>query len=298
MRREEIAEEPLGRLAGRRGITPPWAVIRPRCVEQLRGRSDRTGLLVGCAEDDQSDPREDRRGRAHRTWLDGDVEGAIQEAPAPEDTGSLAHREDLGVSGRIAVDLTPVVRSRDHGALADDRGTDGDVVVNACSRRLIESLSHEVRVVRWTGDPLREGRTGVWTLLHIPRYLVSISRAAASSAAAPLKTIAPLFITYIRSPTADASARFCSTSRMVSPPARRCASATPTSSTSFSATPACATRCAATPVTSTPPIRMTPRRGRRKPAIADNVVVLPAPLRPTSETAWPASIVRSTPCST
>src|SRR5207302_1360683 len=207
MRREEIAEEPLGLFAGRREITPPWAVIRPRCVEQLRGRSDRTGLLFGCAEDDQSDPREDRRGRAHRTWLDGDVEGAIQEAPAPEDTGSLAHREDLGVSGRIAVDLTPVVRSRDHGALADDRGTDGDVVVDACSRRLIESLSHEVRVVRWTGDPLREGRTGVCTLLHIPRYLVSISRAAASSAAAPLKTIAPLFITYIGSPTPDAIAQ-------------------------------------------------------------------------------------------
>src|SRR5207245_11166652 len=99
MRREEIAEEPLGLFAGRREITPPWAVIRPRCVEQLRGRSDRTGLLVGGAEDDQRDPREDRRGRAHRTWLDGDVEGAIQEAPAPEDTGSRASREGLRLRG-------------------------------------------------------------------------------------------------------------------------------------------------------------------------------------------------------
>src|ERR671916_1793852 len=62
--------------------------------------------------------------------------------------------------------------------------------------------------------------------------------------------------------------------------------------------PAWATLCRGRLRRSLPRKRMTPSRRRRMPMIARRVVVLPAPLRPSSVTVSPSRMSRSTPCRT
>src|SRR5919112_1084714 len=62
--------------------------------------------------------------------------------------------------------------------------------------------------------------------------------------------------------------------------------------------PAWATLWSGSPSRSLPRKRMTPSRRRRMPMIARRVVVLPAPLRPSSVTVSPSRMSRSTPCRT
>src|ERR1700676_184457 len=65
-----------------------------------------------------------------------------------------------------------------------------------------------------------------------------------------------------------------------------------------SAMPARAARCAAWPDRSRPSSRMRPADGFTSPMIALMVVLLPAPLEPSSAMIWPFSTARFTPCST
>src|SRR6202035_2891297 len=65
-----------------------------------------------------------------------------------------------------------------------------------------------------------------------------------------------------------------------------------------SAMPARAARCAGQPDRSCPSSRIRPADGLTSPMIALMVVLLPAPLAPSSAMIWPFSTVRFTPCST
>src|SRR5258708_29094918 len=104
--------------------------------------------------------------------------------------------------GRVGVDLAAVARASDDGAVSDDRSADRNVAMVRGETSLLEGLTHEALVVRWSCDGccVREWGAAVRSVLHTPRYRVSTSPSAASSAVLPLTTIVPLFITRMRCP--------------------------------------------------------------------------------------------------
>src|SRR5439155_1292374 len=63
LRREELTEQPLDFVAQQWVEPPARAVVRPRCIEELRVGSHRTSFLVGRSEDHQGDTSEDGRAR-------------------------------------------------------------------------------------------------------------------------------------------------------------------------------------------------------------------------------------------
>src|SRR5207302_10355368 len=144
------------------------------------------------------------------------------QAPAAERPRGLTDRDELGVRGRVGIDFAAVAGARDHLAGPHDRRTDRHVAVLGGATALVQRLAHEPIVVGRTRDGagVGERRAAVRPLLHTPRYRVSTSRSAASSAGVPANTIVPLFMTRMRCPTCVASPRFCSTRRRASPVAR------------------------------------------------------------------------------
>jgi len=62
----------------------------------------------------------------HRAGLERDVEGAIQQPPMAEGRAGFAHRDDLGVCGRVVIGLAPVGASPDDsaGRIVNDHATD------------------------------------------------------------------------------------------------------------------------------------------------------------------------------
>src|SRR5438309_2689281 len=223
LRREERGEEPLDVVAQQRVEAPARTMIGPGSVEKLRVGSHRARLLVRRTEDDECDPCEHGGAGAHRTRLDGHVKRAVRESPSAEYARRLADREELSVRSGIGISLAAVAGARDDGAVADDRRTDRNVALLPRATGLFHRVAHEAVVVAGPRELFGHGerRTAVRPLLHTPRYRVSTSRRAASSAGVPAKTIVPLFITRTRCPTAVASPRFCSTRRIASPLARR-----------------------------------------------------------------------------
>src|SRR5438045_249272 len=239
LRREELSEQRFDVVAQQRVEAPPRTVIRPPRVEQLRVGPHRSGLFVGGAEDHERDASEDGRAGAHSARLDSHVERAVRESPAAERARCIANRDHLRVRGRIGISLSSVAGAGDDGAVAYDRGTDRHVAVLPRTTPLLQCITHEAVVVRrpWDGVGIGEWQPAVRPLLHTPRYRVSTSRCAASSAGVPAKTIVPLFMTRTRCPTLVARPRFCSTRRRASPVARSPSRISPTCSTSFGASP-------------------------------------------------------------
>src|SRR5882762_4534005 len=159
-------------------------MVHPSRVEELGCGPHRPGLFVGCAEDDEGDASEDRRTGAHRARLDRHIERAIRETPATERASGFAYREDFGVCGRVRIDFATVARTRDDRAVTHDRRADRDVAVVRSEAPFLEGVAHEAIVVGWARDGarVRERCAAVRTILHTPRYRVSTSRFAASSA--------------------------------------------------------------------------------------------------------------------
>src|SRR4029077_18958276 len=169
LRREEIAHQPLALLAQLWVVTPTRMVIRPERVEKLDLRLDRAGLLVRCSEDDERDASKDGGAGAHRARLDGHVERAIRQPPACDGACGLANGDDLGMRGRIRIDLSTIAGARDDLAVAHDRGPDRHVAVFRRKTPFLDGHTHEALVVRWPchGCRVSEGRAAVRPILHL-----------------------------------------------------------------------------------------------------------------------------------
>src|SRR5688572_993236 len=145
MGREELTQDRLA-LGSPNAEAPPWMVVELRLLEQLRDRDDRAGLVIGRAEHDERHACEHDRACAHRARLDGHVERAVAQSPAPERRPRRTEREHLGVGGRVVLDLAAVVAARDDRAAADDHGADRDVVVRRGRASLGQRVVHEARI--------------------------------------------------------------------------------------------------------------------------------------------------------
>src|SRR5207249_3109758 len=70
-------------------------------LDQAPDRAGGAQLGVQRPEYQALEPRLRDRPGAHGAGLQGHVEGAAEEAPAPQTARGLAHRVELGVAGRV-----------------------------------------------------------------------------------------------------------------------------------------------------------------------------------------------------
>lgn len=108
---------------------------------------DRPGLRIGGAEDDRAEPRVDHRPGTHRTRLQRHVETTVVEAPRADFGGRIAHRKDLGMCNGVTGQLTLIVTSRDHDAVANDHGANRHVAVVERAPGFLECPFHRGVVV-------------------------------------------------------------------------------------------------------------------------------------------------------
>ena len=120
-------------------------MIQDVAVEQSEVTRDGAGLRVVSAVHQPTQSSVDHRPCTHRTWLEGDVQRALVEAPLTEKLGSITHREDLGVGDRVVGEFSFVVACSDHLASVHDDGTNGHVVVFERSSGLGECLHHRIQ---------------------------------------------------------------------------------------------------------------------------------------------------------
>ena len=94
---------------------------------EIQDRAARAGALVFGPPDDEVEAGIPAGGRAHRTWLQGGVEGTAGEAPISEVPSGVAESQNLGVSRRIAVLLSPIPGTGDDLTVAGDNRTNRDL---------------------------------------------------------------------------------------------------------------------------------------------------------------------------
>ena len=98
-------------------------------AQHIKDRACRAGLWVRSSKYNPWNAGKDDRPGAHGAGLEGHEECRPRKPPAPECGRCLANREQLGMSGRVEIDLTPVACGGDHFAIPHDHRTDRNVIV-------------------------------------------------------------------------------------------------------------------------------------------------------------------------
>src|SRR5262249_23639756 len=113
-----------------------------RC-EEAHPVLDPTALGVGRAIIEPADAGERHRHRAHRARLERHIEIAVGESLGHERGRRLPDRQHLAMGGRTAIGERPVVRPRDHHAVAHDRAADRHLARRRGDARLFQRDIHE-----------------------------------------------------------------------------------------------------------------------------------------------------------
>ncbi len=102
-----------------------------------------SGLGVPRADHQSGDTGGEEGARAHEARLERDDQRVALEVPGPGLGRGLPQGQDLGVCGRVRVDLAAVVPAADDDAgRVEDDGAHGNVVVLQGSSGLVKGLSH------------------------------------------------------------------------------------------------------------------------------------------------------------
>lgn len=110
---------------------------------QIRKRAEESALGVGRAKDAGRGSRLNDGASAHGAGLQGDVDRAACEAPAPEHLRRFAHSDELCVGGEILGVLAGVSAAGDHLAVEDDDSADGDLAFRRRESSQRDGLLHE-----------------------------------------------------------------------------------------------------------------------------------------------------------
>ena len=113
---------------------------------------DGAGFGVGAAVDEAREAGLDDGARAHGAGFEGDVEGAVEEAPALEGFAGLAQGDDFGVGGGIVVGFAAVEAAADDargfaGRVMDNESADGDFARSGGLAGEDKSVGHPARII-------------------------------------------------------------------------------------------------------------------------------------------------------
>jgi len=123
-------------------------MVQARVLRHVRERSAVPGFGVRASEHDPREAGVDGGARAHRTGLDGDVEGRPVQPPASDGLRRFPDRLDLGMVSRIGERLAPVATPPDHVTAADDDRADRHLALGKGDPGERERFAQESLVVR------------------------------------------------------------------------------------------------------------------------------------------------------
>ncbi len=122
-------------------------VIQPRIRSDVVQRSRRTTLRIRYRKNDSLDARLLQGSGAHHARLKRYVQRATREAPTTHDLRGETQYENFGMSGRVAAQLTFVVRPGNDPTVANDHRTHGNVAVLHRQVRFSEGFAHREHVI-------------------------------------------------------------------------------------------------------------------------------------------------------
>jgi hypothetical protein len=132
-------------------------VIESRMIEYFENAAAGSGLGVVGGVDKPDDACVQDGAGAHRAGFEGDVQRAAslrrEQAVVRESTSCLAHRNDFGVGGGIAVAKDAILATAKHGLTirTDDDGADGNLSCGFSGTRLGHGEAHDA-LVKVGGD--------------------------------------------------------------------------------------------------------------------------------------------------
>ena len=128
------------------------------------GTAETAHFGVAPGEDHSTQSTHNRRTRAHRTRLFGDVQGAVIETPIADFFSRLGDGENFRVSGGVVRAFDFVVGRGNDFATAFDDGTDGHFIDAPGINGEVEGQGHEEGIIthelRWA--ELLEGAGECW----------------------------------------------------------------------------------------------------------------------------------------
>jgi len=125
---------------------------KPRISGQIDHRAEGAGAFILCPPDHELEPGLSTRRGAHRTWFEGDVEGAVRKTPIPDLAARFAEDDDLGVRRWIGFFLPPISRAGDNFTTLHDDSTYGDLSAN-CGRFGLSQGCRHVGVIVVVKNP-------------------------------------------------------------------------------------------------------------------------------------------------
>ena len=125
---------------------------------QVPERPGKPRLWVGGSENKTLHASEHHRARAHRAWLEGDVESASVQSPVAGPRCGLAQRQDLGVGGWVTQPLTLIAHRGQDLPASSDQGPDRHVAPSEALPRLIQGRCHEFVVGRQFEETLDDSK--------------------------------------------------------------------------------------------------------------------------------------------
>lgn len=121
-------------------------MIQSGMPQQVADRSSHTRLLIPGTKNNALHAAQHDGPGAHRAGLERDIEGTVIESPAFELRGSLANREELGVSGGILIAHGAIGRCRQNCPVPDYDRPDGNFVALRRIAGEVESVSYVLLV--------------------------------------------------------------------------------------------------------------------------------------------------------
>lgn len=121
-------------------------MIQPWLRWNIHDRSACARFGVERSEDQTGNPGQHNGADAHAAGFQGDIEGALGEAPAVHLFGCFTDDKQLCMCCGVLNGFPQIVRPGDDDAIADEEGGDGDFADQRGFPRKAEGLLHELSI--------------------------------------------------------------------------------------------------------------------------------------------------------
>lgn len=135
-----------GAFVGEHAVPELEAMVEPLVLPDTIERNASAGLGIVAAVDDPPDAGVDERSSAHRTRLEGDVEGHLAQPKASKAMSGGAEGDQLGVRCWILSAFARIAAASDDLTAINGDCTDRHLADSGCSVRFPHGLTHETLI--------------------------------------------------------------------------------------------------------------------------------------------------------
>lgn len=121
-------------------------MIEPRFVQNVQNRARAARLYVSRAENDAGYPRLNDGPGAHRTRLDGDIQGAVLQSPVADEARGLVYGRYFRMAEGIFSAVSEIMPPAYYFSVVYDHTADGDLSAVDGGFGLVKRLFHIIFV--------------------------------------------------------------------------------------------------------------------------------------------------------